>query len=282
MPQWHAPCWRRVLPCPGGPRAAYCAASFIWFCLSQWPLFRDLARSGRQGQSDAAQNKSCFAFCFPGFLCSGMAVYFWPARRPSPRKMPRPLTRSFFQPRKTRSMKSQSKICSSDYDEIKVPGGFVDWRYCRKIVKEYRFPTVVRISRTKIKGEYYKSVHAAKNIPAKKMIGLYLGAVVETCRIRDGRWCVVIPCHRGDRCLDSKITKDWPWERYLLEGAVGGFFNSSRKIGRSTVTNHRDANCKIEWFFENTGINGGRVYAALFTKRSVRAGCELLWDYNWL
>jgi hypothetical protein len=169
-----------------------------------------------------------------------------------------------------------------DYDEIKVPGGFVDWRYCRKIVKEYRFPTVVRISRTKIKGEYYKSVHAAKNIPAKKMIGLYLGAVVETCRIRDGRWCVVIPCHRGDRCLDSKITKDWPWERYLLEGAVGGFFNSSRKIGRSTVTNHRDANCKIKWFFENTGINGGRVYAALFTKRSVRAGCELLWDYNWL
>ena len=63
MPQWHAPCWRRVLPCPGGPRAAYCAASFIWFCLSQWPLFRNLARSGRQGQSEAAQNKSCFAFC---------------------------------------------------------------------------------------------------------------------------------------------------------------------------------------------------------------------------
>ena len=217
---------------------------------------------------------SCFPVLF--LFC------FWPVRRLSPRKMLRPLTRSFFQPRKTRSMKSQSKICSLDYDEIKVPGGFVDWRYCRKIVKEYRFPTVVRISRTKIKGEYYKSVHAAKNTPAKKMIGLYLGAVVETCRLRDGRWCVVIPCHRGDRCLDSKITKDWPWERYLLEGAVGGFFNSSRKIGRSTVTNHRDANCKIEWFFENTGINGGRVYAALFTKRSVRAGCELLWDYNWL
>ena len=280
MPQWHAPCWRRILPCPGCPRAAYCAASFIWFCLSQWPLFRDLARSGRQGQSEAAQNKSCFAVlsCFPVLFL----FCFWPARRLSPRKMLRPLTRSFFQPRKTRSMKSQSKICSLDYDEIKVPGGFVDWRYCRKIVKEYRFPTVVRISRTKIKGEYYKSVHAAKNTPAKKMIGLYLGAVVETCRLRDGRWCVVIPCHRGDRCLDSKITKDWPWERYLLEGAVGGFFNSSRKIGRSTVTNHRDANCKIEWFFENTGINGGRVYAALFTKRSVRAGCELLWDYNWL
>ena len=84
MPQWHAPCWRRVLPCPGGPRAAYCAASFIWFCLSQWPLLRDLARSGRQGQSEAAQNKSCFAVlsCFPGFLGSGMAVLF--LARPTP------------------------------------------------------------------------------------------------------------------------------------------------------------------------------------------------------
>ncbi len=141
MPQWHAPCWRRILPCPGCPRAAYCAASFIWFCLSQWPLFRDLARSGRQGQSEAAQNKSCFAVlsCFPVLFL----FCFWPVRRLSPRKMLRPLTRSFFQPRKTRSMKSQSKICSLDYDEIKVPGGFVDWRYCRKIVKEYRFPTVV-------------------------------------------------------------------------------------------------------------------------------------------
>ena len=102
MPQWHAPCWRRILPCPGCPRAAYCAASFIWFCLSQWPLFRDLARSGRQGQSEAAQNKSCFAVlsCFPVLFL----FCFWPARRLSPRKMLRPLTRSFFQPRKTRTL----------------------------------------------------------------------------------------------------------------------------------------------------------------------------------
>jgi hypothetical protein len=38
----------------------------------------------------------------------------------------------------------------------------------------------------------------------------------------------------------------------------------------------------LKWFFEYTSINGGRVYVALFTKNSVRAGCELLWDYNWL
>ena len=93
--------------------------------------------------------------------------------------MLRPLTRSFFQPRKTRSMKSEPKTVLLDYEEVKVPGGFVDWRFDGKIVKEYRFPTVVRISRTKTKGEYYKSVHAAKTTPGGKMIGLYLGALVE-------------------------------------------------------------------------------------------------------
>jgi hypothetical protein len=179
-------------------------------------------------------------------------------------------------------MKAEPIGIPLDYEEIKVRGGFVDWRYDGKIVKEYRFPTVVRISRTKTKGEYYKSVHVAKTTPGNKMIGLYLGEVVETCRVRDGRWCVAVPCHRGDTCLDSKITKDWPWERYLSEGAVGGFFNSSRKFCRSTITNHRGANCEIRWYFEDTKINAGRVYAALFTKRSVRAGRELLWDYNWL
>ena len=49
----------------------------------------------------------------------------------------------------------------------------MDWRYHGKIVKEYRYPTVVRISRTKSNGEYYKSVHAAKNTPGNKMVGLY-------------------------------------------------------------------------------------------------------------
>ena len=83
-------------------------------------------------------------------------------------------------------MKSEPKTVLLDYEEVKVPGGFVDWRFDGKIVKEYRFPTVVRISRTKTKGEYYKSVHAAKTTPGGKMIGLYLGALVESCRVRDG------------------------------------------------------------------------------------------------
>jgi hypothetical protein len=103
-------------------------------------------------------------------------------------------------------MKSEPNTVPADYEEIKVPGGFVDWRYDGKIVKEYRFPTFVRISKTNTKGEYYKSVHAAKNTPGNKMIGLYLGAMVETCRVRDGRWCVAVQGHRGDKCLDSKIT----------------------------------------------------------------------------
>ena len=192
------------------------------------------------------------------------------------------LLRSLFKPRRTRSTKSEPKTIPLDYEEIKVPGGSVDWRYHGKIVKEYRYPTVVRISRTKRNGEYYKSVHAAKTTPGHKMVGLYFGALVENCRERDGRWCVAVQGHHGDKCLDSKITKDWPWKRYLREGAVGGFFNSSRKFRNSIVTNHKDANCELKWFFSDRRINGGRVYAALFTKHSVRAGCEFLWDYNWL
>ena len=192
------------------------------------------------------------------------------------------LLRSLFKPRRTRSTKSEPKTIPLDYEEIKVPGGSVDWRYHGKIVKEYRYPTVVRISRTKSNGEYYKSVHAAKNTPGNKMVGLYFGALVEKCRVRDGRWCVAVQGHHGDKCLDSKITKDWPWKRYLREGAVGGFFNSSRKFRNSIVTNHKDANCELKWFFSDRRINGGRAYAALFTKHSVRAGCELFWDCNWL
>ena len=76
-----------------------------------------------------------------------------------------------------------------EYEEIKVPGGAVDWRFKNKIVKRYRFPTVVRISRTKTKGEYYKSVHAAKTIPANKMVGVYMGALIDKSCVRDGRWC---------------------------------------------------------------------------------------------
>jgi hypothetical protein len=182
----------------------------------------------------------------------------------------RALTRSLNRPRSTRSLATTTeyKTVPSQYEETNIPGGWVDWH-----VKG------IRISRTKINGEYYKSVHAKKTTPGGRMVGLYLGAVLDKDRIRDGRWCVVIPGHR-DGCLDSKISKDWPWARYLSEGAVGGFFNSSRKNPK--VSNHRNANCELRWFFENSNINAGRVYAVLFTKRSVRGGEEFLWDYPWL
>ena len=201
----------------------------------------------------------------------------------APKARRRALTRSFLnRSRNTRSLatKKEHTTVHSQYEETNIPGGGVDWHVKGKIVKQYRYPTVVRISRTKCKGEYYKSVHAKKTTPGGRMVGVYLGAVLDEGRIRDGRWCVAIPGHRSGICLDSKISKDWPWARYLREGAVGGFFNSSRKDPE--VSNHRDANCELKWFFENRNINGGRVFAVLFTKRSVRRGEEFLWDYPWL
>ena len=195
-------------------------------------------------------------------------------------------TRAFFnEQRKTRSMtQAMNPKAAPKFDEVKVPGGNVDWRVNKKVVPIHCWPVVVRISRTKIKGEYYKSVHAAKNTPGKVMVGLYLGRVVDTNTVSDGRWCVGIPGYRKSKILDSKITKDLPWEGYYLaKKAVGGFFNSSRKI--PDVSNHRDANCEIKWVYrtyDGSNINGGYVYAALFTKYPVRRGVEFRWDYKWL
>jgi hypothetical protein len=179
----------------------------------------------------------------------------------------------------------EAKTCPRLFDEVKVSGGGVAWRKKKKVVTEYCWPVVVRISRTKTKGEYYKSVHAVRNTPAHVMVGLYLGEVVETGLVSDGRWCAAIPGYRNSKSLDSKITRNWPWERYLALKAVGGFFNSSRKMPNSVTRNIKDANCKLRWFCrydDGRNITRGRVCAALFTKRPVRRGMELLWDYNWL
>ena len=200
------------------------------------------------------------------------------------------MTRARNPPRKTRSMskakKPEAQTCPQLFDEVKVSGGGVVWRKNKKAVTEYCWPVVVRISRTKTKGEYYKSVHAARNTPARVMVGLYLGEVVETGLVSDGRWCAAIPGYRNSKSLDSKITRNWPWERYLALKAVGGFFNSSRKMPNSLTRNIKDANCELRWLCRyddgRTMINQGRVCAALFTKRPVRRGMELLWDYNWL
>ncbi len=167
-----------------------------------------------------------------------------------------------------------------NYSEIRVPGKSVPWRHGKKTTKAYQWPTVVRISRIKKRGEYYKSVHAAKTTPAGTMVGIYLGAVIECSDPRDGRWRTAIPGYRKMYSLDSKITEDWPWEKYLAKRAVGGFFNSSRK---SRTRNLRGANCRLEWFRETIDdVHGENVFAALFTKRSVRRGAEFLWDYPWL
>ena len=191
------------------------------------------------------------------------------------------------EPRTTRSAKKQKpegEPCPSIFDEVIVPGGVVDWRGNKKVVRKVLRPVVVRISRTKNKGEYYKSVHAAKNTPRDAMVGIYLGEVVDYDLVSDGRWCAAVPGYFKSKSLNSKITEDWPWEKYIAKKAVGGFFNSSRKTPKSK-SNLKDANCELRWFYKSydgSNINGGRVYAALFTRRSVRRGDELLWDYKWL
>ena len=189
-------------------------------------------------------------------------------------------------PRKTRSksMKPDVKSCHPIFDEQKIPGGLVVWRHNKRLTYTYRYPVVVRISRTKTKGNHYKSVHAAQNTPEDVPVGVYVGKVVDG-DVADGRWCVCVPGFCKLKALNSKITKDWPWEKYVSLKAVGGFFNSSRKKANSITSNLKGANCKLKWFYRTydaKSINGEYVYAILFTRRSVKRGEEFLWDYNWL
>ena len=101
------------------------------------------------------------------------------------------------EPRTTRSAKKQKpegEPCPSTFDEVIVPGGVVDWRGNKKVVRKVLRPVVVRISRTKNKGEYYKSVHAAKNTPRNAMVGIYLGEVVDYDLVSDGQSYFSICC----------------------------------------------------------------------------------------
>ena len=71
----------------------------------------------------------------------------------------------------------------------------------------------------------------------------------------------------------------------MAEGSVGGFLNSSRNFAGSPA-NYSGANCKIVWFLksygpQNLGENNSNVYAAIFTKKPVRKGDALVWDYPW-
>ena len=106
-------------------------------------------------------------------------------------------------------MKPEAETCLQEsFDEVKIPEGEIVWRANKKLVEIYCWPAVVRISRTQIKGKYYKSVYAAKKIPADAVVGLYLGKVVDS--VSDGRWRVRIPGYRKVKSLNSKITKNLP------------------------------------------------------------------------
>ena len=189
------------------------------------------------------------------------------------------LTRS---KRKAKKPSSQAGRVSTheEYDEIPVPGCSVPWR---NGTRKYQWKTLVRISRTKKKGEYYRSVHAGTDTPVGKCVGLYLGTVVPGAKAADGRWCVSVPGYRTIYSLDSQTSKDWPLEKYLAKRGVGGFFNSSRLI--SGISSPINANCRLVWFHENYGpetIRGQKVYAILITTKPVCRGREFLWDYPWM
>jgi hypothetical protein len=199
--------------------------------------------------------------------------------RSSKRKLVQILTRSMT---KAKEPASQAGRVSTheEYDEIPVPGRSVPWR---NGTRKYQWKTLVRISRTKKNGEYYRSVHAGTDTPVGKVVGLYLGAVVPGARVAAGRWCVYIPGFRNIYSLDSQISKDWPFERYLTKGGVGGFFNSSREY--SKISSPTNANCKLVWFHESYGpetIHGQHVYAVLMTTKPVCRGEEFIWDYPWI
>jgi hypothetical protein len=206
--------------------------------------------------------------------------------RSSKRKLLQILTRSMTKAKKPASQKPASQAgrvsTHQEYDEISVPGRSVPWR---NGTRKYQWKTLVRISRTKKNGEYYKSVHAGTDTPVGKFVGLYLGDVVPGAKVTvaDGRWCAYVPGFRTFYSLDSQISKNWPFKRYLAKGGVGGFFNSSRL--HSEISSPINANCKLVWFHESYSpetIHGPKVYAVLVTIKPVRRGEEFLWNYPWI
>ena len=197
------------------------------------------------------------------------------------RKLQQILTRSMTKPEAKKPASQAGRVPThEEYDEIPVPGRSVPWR---NGTRKYQWKTLVRISRTKKNGEYYKSVHAGTDTPVGKCVGLYLGDVVPGAKVVSGRWCVYIPGFRTFYSLDSQISENRPFESYLAKGGVGGFFNSSRLY--SKISSQINANCKLVWFHESFGpetIHGQKVYAILVTIKPVRRGEEFLWNYPWI
>ena len=168
------------------------------------------------------------------------------------------------------------------FTEVLVPEDQVQWR--RKVIR--RWPVVVRIERHgRLRDR--RSVHAKWDMPGNALATFYRGRVLKTCSLDDKikHWFTTIPGLRGLYVLDSKIEGMWTWARFVAEGSVGGFLNSSRNFAGSPA-NYSGANCKIVWFLksygpQNLGENNSNVYAAIFTKKPVRKGDALVWDYPW-
>jgi hypothetical protein len=208
-------------------------------------------------------------------------------------RVPRVL-RSLFKPLQTRSIKTpesrSEKLVSSSEKEsvIRLRGKKVEWRG----KPLFRYPVDIRIKKNAQKHDT-RSVHAAVNTPGEKLVAFYRGRVLPCpsglTKI-SGKWFIALPGCRGLYVLDSQITDDWPWERYLKEEAVAGFFNSSQPFAckdprRRGVGNPFDANCRLVWYKESYGPEdtlGANVYAAMFTTEPVRAGKQFLWNYPWV
>ena len=115
---------------------------------------------------------------------------------------------------------------SENESVIRLRGKTVEWRG----KPEFRYPVDIRIKKNAKKHDT-RSVHAAVNTPGGKLVAFYRGRVLpcSSCLTKiSGKWFITLPGCRGLYVLDSQITEDWSWERYLKEGAVAGFFNSSQ------------------------------------------------------
>ena len=176
-------------------------------------------------------------------------------KKPFPR-----VSRSLFKPLQTRSMTKpdSGKLTPPSENEsvIRLRGKTVEWRD----KPEFRYPVDIRIKK-KAKKHDTRSVHAAVNTPGDKLVAFYRGRVL-TCPSGltkiSGKWFITLPGCRGLYVLDSQITEDWPWERYLKEGAVAGFFNSSQPFA-----------CKIRMQTRCLGY----ALSVLIRVASHRAGC---------
>ena len=181
---------------------------------------------------------------------------------------------------------TQPKTRTPKYVKILIPGDEnVMWK--QKVTK--RYAVFVKIENNK-QSRDQRSVLAGEDMPFGALVTFYRGRFLERDSIgkkAKTHWITTVPGLRGFYVLDSQITGEWTWARYVEEAAVGGFLNSSRQSPDSNG-NPNGANCRMEWFREfydssNIGENGSNVFAALIIKKrdGVKKGDKLVWDYPW-